>query len=99
MQKLGSIQALALTLALLAATGAGNVHAQPATYPNKPIRLVIGFAPGGAADSVARALVKMARSTRREVVLSPEAKLMAGLNWVAPGFLDWVLAKILIRRA
>jgi len=50
------------------------------------------------ADSVARALVKMARSTRREVVLSPEAKFMVVLNWLAPGILDRVLAKILVRK-
>jgi tripartite-type tricarboxylate transporter receptor subunit TctC len=35
---------------------AGNAIAQTAAYPNKPIRLVIGFAPGGAADLVARAM-------------------------------------------
>jgi short-subunit dehydrogenase len=51
------------------------------------------------ADSVARALVRMARSTRREMILSPEAKLMNVLNWIAPAFLDWILAKTLVRKS
>jgi tripartite-type tricarboxylate transporter receptor subunit TctC len=45
-----------LLLALALAACAGSAASQPAGYPNKPIRLVIGFAPGGAADSVARAM-------------------------------------------
>jgi tripartite-type tricarboxylate transporter receptor subunit TctC len=45
---------LLLALALVAC--AGSAAPQTAGYPNKPIRLVIGFAPGGAADSVARAM-------------------------------------------
>jgi short-subunit dehydrogenase len=50
-------------------------------------------------ESVARALVRMARSTRREVVLSPEGKLMAAINWLAPGILDRILARVLVKKA
>ena len=50
------------------------------------------------AESVARGVVRMARTRRREVVLSPEAKLMSWANHLAPGFVDWILAKVLVKR-
>src|SRR5450759_927998 len=45
-----------LFLALVLGAFGCNASAQPVGYPNKPIRLVIGFAPGGAADYVARVM-------------------------------------------
>ena len=50
------------------------------------------------AESVARALCRMARGTRREIVLSAEGKLMNAMNRLAPGILDWILAKALVRK-
>jgi short-subunit dehydrogenase len=48
------------------------------------------------AESVARAIVKMAGSRRRELVLSAEGKLMAWMNKLAPGLVDRVLAKVMM---
>ncbi|MEA2930668.1 MAG: hypothetical protein QOG38_3096 [Hyphomicrobiales bacterium] len=44
----------AITLAMLVGTPAAGVAAEP--FPTKPIRLILGFAPGGSADVVARAI-------------------------------------------
>ena len=45
-----------------------------AQYPNKPIKLVVGFAPGGAADTVARAYSEyISRSLGQPVVIENRA--------------------------
>ncbi len=58
--------------AMAMSTVALHVHAQ--SYPTRPIRLVVGFAPGGAADTVARALSEpLGRALGQPIVIENRA--------------------------
>lgn len=51
MNKINNLTAVVMGLVL-----AINAHAQPAAYPNKPVRILAPFAPGGGNDLMARTL-------------------------------------------
>src|SRR5476651_1815860 len=75
-----------LILALCAAVAfmGGPVLAQP--YPSKPIRLVVGYSPGGGNDLIARIVAaKLQRKLRQPVVLDnkPGAQSVVAAEIVA----------------
>ncbi len=60
--------------ALFAAIAAGSGIAQTAAFPNKPIRLVVGFPAGGPADIFGRAIAqKLAEVTGQQVIVDNRA--------------------------
>ena len=68
-----------LAAALLACLSAGT-HAQDdiANYPNKPIRLIVPFGPGGAGDAVARLMADRLRPMLNNATILIENKPGAG---------------------
>jgi short-subunit dehydrogenase len=50
------------------------------------------------AEKVARAVVRMAASKRREMVLSAEARFMVFVDQIAPKLVDAILARMMLHR-
>jgi len=75
---------LASAVAATFILSAGAAHAQAQAYPNKPVTLVVGFAPGGATDRVARIVAKaLTEQTKQSFVV--ENKAGANSNIAAEG--------------
>ena len=65
---------LLLGLALAAGVAAGSAAAQTARFPDKPIKMLVGFSAGGGTDVVARILaLKMSESLGQTVVVENRA--------------------------
>jgi tripartite-type tricarboxylate transporter receptor subunit TctC len=68
---------------LLAATGRATAQ----TFPSKPIKLIVGFAPGGAVDIIARAVAQQITGTLGQTVVV-ENKPGAGTNIAVRQLID-----------
>lgn len=76
----------ALVAVLLAALGSTAAQAQTASYPNRPIRVIVPFSPGGAVDGPMRAIAEqLGRRLKQQVVVEnrPGAGATIGSEMVA----------------
>jgi tripartite-type tricarboxylate transporter receptor subunit TctC len=82
---MNKMRRLAIGLAAVAAIGAAGMAAAQ-DYPNKPVRLVVPFPPGGVADNMARAYgQELAKAWQQPVVVEnrPGAGTTIGADFVA----------------
>ena len=64
----------AIAAAMLAASGVAHAAEDAAAYPNRPIRWIVPFPPGGAADLVSRALAqKLPERLGQQIVIDNRA--------------------------
>lgn len=63
-----------ITMALIASAGVLAAPAWAADYPTKPIRMIVGFAPGGGTDTTARAISsKLTNLVGQQVIIDNRA--------------------------
>ncbi|HEY6510668.1 MAG TPA: tripartite tricarboxylate transporter substrate binding protein [Burkholderiaceae bacterium] len=74
-------------VAAVALASACHTGAQPAAFPSKPIKLLVGFAPGGAVDIIARALGQQIASALGQPIVV-ENKPGAGTNIALRALID-----------
>ena len=82
--KLSFLRLLAMPLAMFVL--ASPCAAQPENYPNRPVRLIVPFAPGGPTDTVARVMgEQLQRQWKQPVVIDykPGAGTVVGTQLVA----------------
>lgn len=72
------------TAALAAATALPTARAQAPSFPNRPLQLVVAFAPGGAGDIVARRIAKeMGPALGQPIVIENRPAPIVGVSTVA----------------
>lgn len=67
-------------------TTGGQALAQPAGYPDKPVKIVVGFAPGGTNDILARLIASKLQDRLRQTFIvenKPGANSAVGTDFVA----------------
>lgn len=65
-----TLHALGLAGALISGLAGSHAQAQPAPYPNRPIKLIVAWSPGGATDILARQVgTEMAKQLGQPVVV------------------------------
>ncbi len=88
------IKPLICALATATALLMGNIsHAQPATYPTKPIRMVVPYASGGGLDAITRVVAQaMSEGLGQSIVVENKAggSGMIGADSVAPRGAGWL---------